>query len=138
MFLRGFFYCQFFIAKSRFFNQINPGKKNILVELPFWIIKPEINSFLCISEPSPFYRNFVRPIPVPEIFADFNLKSSKVFSKYQHQYHVTSGIVTWYSTLHANCQSHVQLYFILKRTFENLKNPLLWLPCSNAREQLFN
>ena len=30
-------------------------KENILVELPFKIIKPANNSFLCISEASPFY-----------------------------------------------------------------------------------
>ena len=41
-----------------------PGKKNMLVELPIWIIKHEKNLFLCISEPSAFYRHFVRPIPV--------------------------------------------------------------------------
>ena len=41
------------------------GKKNMLVELPIWIIKHEKNLFLCISEPSAFYRHFVRPIPVP-------------------------------------------------------------------------
>ena len=54
------------IAKFRFCNQINPctGKKNMLVELPIWIIKHEKNSFLCISGPSAFYRHFVRPIPV--------------------------------------------------------------------------
>ena len=56
------------IAKFKFFNQISPweapGKKNILVELPIWIIKHEKNLFLCISEPFAFYRHFVRPIPV--------------------------------------------------------------------------
>ena len=31
------------------------GKKNVYFELPFWIIKPEINSFLSISEASIFY-----------------------------------------------------------------------------------
>ena len=36
----------------------------MLVELPIWIIKHEENLFLCISEPSAFYRHFVRPIPV--------------------------------------------------------------------------
>ena len=49
------------IAKFKFFNQINPGKKNMLVKLPIWIIKHEKNLFLCISEPSAFYRHFVRP-----------------------------------------------------------------------------
>ena len=34
------------------------------VELPIWIIKNEKNLFLCISEPSAFYRHFVRLIPV--------------------------------------------------------------------------
>ena len=36
----------------------------MLVELPIWIIKHEKKVFLCISEPSAFYRHFVRPIPV--------------------------------------------------------------------------
>ena len=40
------------IAKSRFINQSNPREENIFVELPFWIIKPEIYLFLCISEAS--------------------------------------------------------------------------------------
>ena len=34
--------------------------------------------------------------------AVFNVKLNKIFSQYQHQYHVTSSQVTWYSTLHAN------------------------------------
>ena len=41
-----------------------PEEKNIFVELPFWIIKPEINSCLCISEASSFYGHSVWPIPV--------------------------------------------------------------------------
>ena len=45
-----------------------PRKKNMLVELPIWIIKHEKNSFLCISGPSAFYRHFVRPIPVGYIY----------------------------------------------------------------------
>ena len=36
----------------------------MLVELPISIIKHEKNLFLCISDPSAFYRHFVRPIPV--------------------------------------------------------------------------